>query len=162
MTDFIKHDAGKAPMHLLPYQPLKEIAEVMGYGASKYPAHNFRKGTDWSRYLSAAMRHLHAFNDGEDKDPESGLSHLAHAACCIIFLLQYERDFPHLDDRYKMDANNSSSVAHSVSQSDATIANTSTVVDVQLTPQSEATAAPVDNTNGSMHFDAERNVWVSN
>ena len=40
-------------------------------------------------------------NDGEDKDPESGLSHLAHAACCIMFLLEFEKTHPELDDRYK-------------------------------------------------------------
>jgi hypothetical protein len=47
------------------------------------------------------MRHLHAFNDGEDKDPESGLSHLAHASCCLMFLLEFEKTHQELDDRYK-------------------------------------------------------------
>jgi hypothetical protein len=47
------------------------------------------------------MRHIMAFNDGEDKDPESGLSHLAHAACCIMFLLEFEKTHQELDDRFK-------------------------------------------------------------
>ena len=58
------------------------------------------------RPLAAAMRHIMAFNDGEDKDPESGLSHLAHAACCIMFLLEFEKTHPELDDRYKVDVSN--------------------------------------------------------
>jgi len=43
-----------------------------------------------------------AFNDGEDKDPESGLSHLAHSLCCLMFLLEFEKTHPELDDRYKV------------------------------------------------------------
>jgi hypothetical protein len=48
------------------------------------------------------MRHLHAFNDGEDKDPESGLSHLAHLGCCVMFLLEFEKTHKELDDRFKL------------------------------------------------------------
>jgi len=46
------------------------------------------------------MRHIAAYNEHENKDPESGLSHLAHAACCLLFLLEYEDTHPELDDRY--------------------------------------------------------------
>jgi hypothetical protein len=74
---------------------------VLKFGADKYAEHNWRKGFAWSRPLAAAMRHLTAFNDGEDKDPESGLSHLAHAACCIMFLLEFEKTHKELDDRYR-------------------------------------------------------------
>jgi len=97
----IKHDSGKAPMNLLSREALEQTAMVMAFGKEKYAAHNWRKGFQWSRPLSAAMRHLMAFNDGEDKDPESGLSHLAHAACCIMFLLEFEKTHKHLDDRFK-------------------------------------------------------------
>jgi len=97
----LKHDSGKAPMNLLSREALEQTAMVMEFGKDKYAAHNWRKGFAWSRPLSAAMRHLMAFNDGEDKDPESGLSHLAHAACCIMFLLEFEKTHKHLDDRFK-------------------------------------------------------------
>jgi hypothetical protein len=97
----IKHDADKLPMHLLSTEALEQIAAVLQFGAQKYAAHNWRKGFVWSRPLSAAMRHLLAFNAGEDRDPESNLSHLAHAACCIMFLLEFEKTRPELDDRYK-------------------------------------------------------------
>jgi hypothetical protein len=80
---------------------MNQTAAVLKFGAQKYAEHNWRAGFAWSRPLSAAMRHITAFNAGEDKDPESGLSHLAHAACCIMFLLEFEKTHPHLDDRYK-------------------------------------------------------------
>jgi hypothetical protein len=97
----LKFDDDKPPMNLLSREALEQTAKVMAFGKEKYDAHNWRKGFAWSRPLSAAMRHLMAFNDGEDKDPESGLSHLAHAACCIMFLLEFEKTHQELDDRFK-------------------------------------------------------------
>jgi hypothetical protein len=97
----LKFDGGKLPLHLLSTEAMNQTAAVLAFGAQKYAAHNWRKGFVWSRPLSAAMRHITAFNAGEDKDPESGLSHLAHAACCIMFLLEFEKTHKELDDRYK-------------------------------------------------------------
>jgi hypothetical protein len=97
----LKFDQDKLPLHLLSTEAMNQTAAVLKFGAQKYAEHNWRKGFDWSRPLSAAMRHITAFNDGEDRDPESGLSHLAHAACCIMFLLEFEKTHPNLDDRYK-------------------------------------------------------------
>lgn len=97
----IKFDEDKMPLHLLSSEALMQTAAVLKFGADKYAAHNWRGGFAWSRPLAAAMRHILAFNAGEDKDPESGLSHLAHAACCIMFLLEFEKTHQELDDRYK-------------------------------------------------------------
>jgi hypothetical protein len=102
----MKFDDQKLPVNLLSSEALLQTAAVLKFGADKYHAHNWRDGFAWSRPLAAAMRHIMAFNDGEDKDPESGLSHLAHAACCIMFLLEFEKTHPHLDDRYKIDVHN--------------------------------------------------------
>lgn len=97
----LKFDQDKLPLNLLSTEAMNQTAAVLKFGAQKYAEHNWRKGFAWSRPLAAAMRHLTAFNDGEDRDPESGLSHLAHAACCIMFLLEFEKTHPELDDRYK-------------------------------------------------------------
>jgi hypothetical protein len=99
----LKFDQDKLPLHLLSTEAMNQTAAVLAFGAQKYAEHNWRKGFTWSRPLSAAMRHITAFNAGEDKDPESGLSHLAHAACCIMFLLEFEKTSKYLDDRYKPD-----------------------------------------------------------
>jgi hypothetical protein len=96
-----KHDQKKAPMELLPTAGLVEIARVLDFGRHKYAAWNWADGMAWSRLIGATMRHLSAFNAGEDKDPESGLSHLAHAGCNLMFLLQYINSNLGQDDRYK-------------------------------------------------------------
>jgi Domain of unknown function (DUF5664) len=97
----LKFDTDKLPLNLLSTEAMNQTAAVLKFGAQKYAEHNWRKGFAWSRPLAAAMRHITAFNDGEDTDPESGLSHLAHAACCIMFLLEFQKTHPELDDRYK-------------------------------------------------------------
>lgn len=97
-----KNDAGKPPLYLLPPAAIEEVAIVLGFGASKYSAYNWRKGLSYTRLMGAILRHLFAFLRGENNDPESGRSHLAHAVCGILFLLTFvleQRD--NLDDRYK-------------------------------------------------------------
>lgn len=97
----VKYDQDKADMSLLSNIALVKVAQVMTFGKRKYSAHNWRGGFVWSRPLAAAVRHLFAYIGGEDKDPETGLSHLAHCACCIMFLLEFEETHKSLDDRYK-------------------------------------------------------------
>lgn len=101
MAEALKFDGEKPRMELLPTQPLVDISEVLTFGAKKYGAHNWRGGFAYSRLIGAALRHLSAYNDGEDTDPESGLSHLAHAGCCILFLLEQISKGTGTDDRYK-------------------------------------------------------------
>ena len=103
-----KLDTGKVGLHLLPTAPLEEIAKVLDFGAKKYAANQWRKGMKWSRLLAALWRHTFAWARGIDNDPETGLSHLAHAGCCLLFLLQYVSDAKAgdktasaNDDRYK-------------------------------------------------------------
>ena len=43
-----------------------------------------------TRYYDAAMRHLLAWFEGEKNDEETGLNHLAHAGCDILFLLWFD------------------------------------------------------------------------
>ena len=96
----VKHDGGKPRMDLLPPEALREIADVLALGAQKYDAHNWRKGFAYSRLIAAALRHLFAWVGGENKDPESGKSHLAHAACCLMFLITFEQTRTGTDDRH--------------------------------------------------------------
>jgi hypothetical protein len=96
----IKHDENKPRFELISPIALTKIALVLTEGAKKYDDHNWRKGFKWSRLIGAAFRHLTAFMAGQDKDPETKLSHLAHAACCIMFLLEHEETHKELDDRY--------------------------------------------------------------
>ena len=101
----VKHDNEKPPVSLLSKIWLLGVASVMGFGAKKYAAHNWRGGLERSRLLSAALRHILAYNEGEDVDPESGLNHLDHASCCLMFAREMHETRPDLDDRYKANDN---------------------------------------------------------
>jgi len=96
----IKHDQEKTRWELLSVDALEEIAKVMTQGAQKYDAHNWRGGFEWSRLIGAAYRHLSSWHRGQDTDPETGLSHLAHLGCCIMMLLEHEKRGLGKDDRY--------------------------------------------------------------
>jgi len=96
-----KFDTGKPRYDLLPPELLAAVADVLMFGASKYGERNWEKGMSWGRPFAALMRHMWAWWRGEDRDPETGLSHLAHAACCVAFLLAYECREIGTDDRPK-------------------------------------------------------------
>ncbi len=86
-----KDDSGKAPWHLLPWGAVAEVVRVLAFGAAKYAPDNWQQvAQPGDRYFSAAQRHLVAWRQGERVDPESGLPHLAHAACCLLFLLWFD------------------------------------------------------------------------
>ena len=88
-----KHDSGKTRWDLMPWGPVAEVADVLAHGARKYAPDNWRKvPRARDRYFAAAMRHLEAWRSGELRDPESGLPHLAHAICSLIFIRALERD----------------------------------------------------------------------
>jgi hypothetical protein len=88
MNDDIKALAAaankKAPLDLLEYQADQQIALALQTGAEKYGKKNFYDSeTFMSTYGAAMRRHLGAWLDGEDHDPESGLHHLAHLGACV-------------------------------------------------------------------------------
>lgn len=85
-----KGEAGKlkCPLHLLPPTAMSQTAWVLALGAHKYGPWNWRGSkVEAMTYVGAIMRHLSAWTSGEDLDPESGKSHLAHiAAGCSILM----------------------------------------------------------------------------
>ena len=85
----VKFDMGKPRWDLLPGDSLEEIVKVLTYGAQKYEERNWEAGMAWHRPFGACMRHMWAWWRGEDYDKDTGLHHLSHAGCCILFLLSY-------------------------------------------------------------------------
>lgn len=86
MSEAKKFDAEKLQWDALPWNAVEEATKVMNFGIQKYDKHNYLKGNgleDW-RYFNAMMRHVRAHQKGEMIDPESGLPHLSHAACCLL------------------------------------------------------------------------------
>lgn len=85
----VKYDSEKPRWDLLPIEPIEQVVGVLTYGAKKYDDENWRKvANQRSRYYAAALRHIVAWWKGEKLDPESGYHHLAHAMCCLIFLME--------------------------------------------------------------------------
>jgi hypothetical protein len=86
-----KFDGGKLQYGLVPPNALKATVEILTFGAEKYEPDNWRRVPDGPRrYFDAAQRHLWAYKAGEVNDPETGVSHLAHALCCIMFMLDLD------------------------------------------------------------------------
>ncbi len=96
----MKADSGKVPLGLIDPYALTQIGWVLMHGADKYGAHNWRGGISYSRLIDASLRHLTAINAGENIDPETGLPHSAHLACCAIFLTWMMQFRPDMDDRW--------------------------------------------------------------
>jgi|SRR3989304_1873851 len=91
VTPGVKRDALKARLDLVPWQSLESVAHVLAHGAQKYGVDNWQRVENAEqRYFAAALRHLIAWQSGEKLDPESGKPHLAHAACCVLFMLWFE------------------------------------------------------------------------
>ena len=89
-----RHDLVVAPF-------IAELATVCGVGAEKYSDDNWRRGYSWRLSYGAMQRHLRAFWTGEDNDPETGLSHLAHAAwhCMVLWKYSNAPQYGQYDDR---------------------------------------------------------------
>jgi hypothetical protein len=100
-----KNDQGKPRWDLFPFDAAEQIVLVLNFGANKYADRNWEKGIKYGRVFGALIRHTTAWfmckvTGKTTTDPETGLSHLAHAGCCLLFLLAYEaRGMKEYDDR---------------------------------------------------------------
>lgn len=94
-----RYNSDKPDLSLIPLCTLEDEARVWMHGKKKYNAWNWAKGMPWSVPLACALRHLSAFQRGEDIDPESGLPHIAHAMCNLRMLTLYAQTYPEGDDR---------------------------------------------------------------
>lgn len=94
-----RYNSNKPDFSLIPLWTLEDEAKVWEYGTRKYNAWNWAKGMPWSVPYACAMRHLSAWQRGEDIDPESGQPHLAHVMCNIRMLVLYATTYPEGDDR---------------------------------------------------------------
>lgn len=94
-----RYNSGKPDMSLIPLVTLEDEARVWMYGREKYAAWNWAKGMPWSAVFASLQRHLGAWQAGEENDQESGLPHLAHAACNLRMLTLYSTTYKEGDDR---------------------------------------------------------------
>jgi hypothetical protein len=90
----------KVPASTVPREVIAEVGLAMMEGALKYGRHNYRvAGVRASVYFDAATRHLDAFHEGQDIDPDSGLSHLVKAIACLVVLRDSQFRDNWVDDR---------------------------------------------------------------
>ena len=88
-----KDDQGKNRLDLIEPEFIEGVGKVLTFGAEKYEENSWQKVDNAeNRYYAAAMRHLLAWRKGEKIDPESGLNHLDHVACNIMFLQHFEKE----------------------------------------------------------------------
>lgn len=104
MDQAMKFDGDKVRMELIPPELMEAVGTILTFGAKKYADRNWEQGMSWSRVYGALLRHLNAWWSGDSLDPETGKSHLWHAACCITFLIAYEQRGVGTDDRQKVNA----------------------------------------------------------
>ncbi len=91
-----KNDQDKPRWGLLPWEQVREVVEVMTFGAKKYTDDNWKRvPAAESRYFDAAVRHIEE-SRREAADPETGKSHLAHAVCCLLMLMWHQQNLPKL------------------------------------------------------------------
>lgn len=92
--------AAKTPLHLIPTVAMTAEAEALRHGAEKYQQWNWREsGIHATTYIGSILRHLVAWRDGEDVDPESGISHLGHIRANCAILLDAAHVGKLVDDR---------------------------------------------------------------
>ena len=94
-----RYNDGKTALELVPLMAMEDCARVFDYGRKKYAEWNWAKGQAWSAPLGCLLRHLAAWQRGEDNDPESGLPHLGHAMCNLVMLSTFAQTYPEGDDR---------------------------------------------------------------
>ena len=87
----MKFDSNKPRHSLLPKGAINSVIKVLEFGAKKYDADNWQKVNNAEeRYYNAAMRHIDSWWNGEKRDPETGIHHLAHAATNLFFLMWFD------------------------------------------------------------------------
>ena len=96
----------KAPMSTVSAPVMAEVGVAMLEGACKYGRHNYRAvGVRASVYYDATMRHLMSWWEGEDIDPDSGMSHVTKAITSLVVLRDAMIQGMVTDDRAPMSAN---------------------------------------------------------
>ena len=88
-----KFDEGKDRWDLLDFSALRDVVQVLTFGAKAHGDNNWKKVPNAKeRYFAALMRHVTAWRTGELTDSETGKSHMAHIICNAMFLMALDND----------------------------------------------------------------------
>jgi len=87
----IKNSAGKDRWDLVPWEELEQVVKVFTHSTKKYEPDNWKTVPNAeNEYFAALQRHIASWRKGEQLDKESGINHLAHAICCLLFLMWFD------------------------------------------------------------------------
>lgn len=95
----LRYNQDKLRWSLVDYEALEPMVRVLEFGADKYAPDNWKKGMSYRSTSESLLRHMYAFMNGEDIDPESGISHIGHVLCNAMFLSNYLKHREEFDDR---------------------------------------------------------------
>lgn len=82
----------KPRWELLPINEIEEIVKVLTMGAAKYGDFNWQDPKLRDRCVGAAYRHMASWMRGDKTDSEFGTATLAHACCCLLFVMHFDRE----------------------------------------------------------------------
>ena len=102
MSGPLKFDKEKLRVELVPPEFIMATASALTHGAVKYAPGNWKEppGFEWSRLYGGLQRHLQAWANGQDIDPDSGNPHLDHACAMLAFLVAHSRRNLGVDARF--------------------------------------------------------------
>lgn len=100
-----KEFEGKSRWSLIPFNSLEELLKVYEFGSKKYEDNNWKKGLKYSKIFDALQRHIvnEWWNNAANKDYESELHPLAHAAFWCLMVIHMEQNkekYVSFDDRH--------------------------------------------------------------
>jgi hypothetical protein len=97
-----RYNSGKRKWSLVDFTSLEEMVECLEFGAEKYGDWNWKKGLPTTEICESLLRHTFSYLNGEDKDSESGISHIGHILCNAMFLNYVQKNLQDkFDNRYK-------------------------------------------------------------
>ncbi len=94
-----RYNKGKIKWSLVDFESLEDMVRVLEFGAKKYAPNNWKKGLHTTEIIDSLLRHLFAYQRGEENDQESGISHIGHVLCNAMFLAHMMKFKPEMDDR---------------------------------------------------------------
>lgn len=96
-----RYNDNKLKWSLVDFKSLEDMVRVLEFGCKKYDEFNWQKGLTTKSICESMLRHLFSYLNGEDKDEESGISHIGHIQCNTMFLSYMMNNKPEMDNRNK-------------------------------------------------------------
>ena len=97
----MRFNDGKPQLNYILTAPhaVKGLSQVFEFGAKKYARNNWQKGLKITEVMDSLLRHLMAYQNGEEVDSDSGLKHVHHITWNALILAEMAETRKDMDDR---------------------------------------------------------------